>query len=570
MNPIEACEWAKASFFLFSDNVFDPLIYYSHLGPFVASFVLLIFLILVNRKEFLNRLLILVVGTFCLWTLFDLILWASEKPSLIMFFWSALLPLDLIIYMALFYFAFYFVFERHLPAWAQAIGIILWLPIFIFIASQYNINYFDLTNCEREGMEGILWNYVYAVEAATLGLIILILGWTIFSKINETKKKRSEKILVLVGVVLFLLVFSSGNILGSITSDWSIGQYGLFGMPVFIAFLAYSIVKYQTLNIKTLGVQVLVVAIIILIGAQLFFIEAFFAKVLTVITLLLIIFFGYLLIRSTKLEIEQKQQLTVIANQLADSNTRLKELDRQKSEFISIASHQLRTPLTAIKGYISLLLEGSYGTMNKDVDDVMNKIYSVNDRLVHLVEDLLNVSRIEAGRIQYNFQAIQLGDIVTELHDMFSMTAKNKGLQFTLELPNPSLPLIIADPNKIKEITSNLIDNAIKYTPAGSVTVSLSQIGENARIVVADTGIGIKPEDKEKLFTKFVRSQETSRMVVGGAGLGLYVGKSFVLAHKGNIWAESEGAGKGSRFIIELPLKNSGLQIGTADKIKGA
>ena len=195
----------------------------------------------------------------------------------------------------------------------------------------------------------------------------------------------------------------------------------------------------------------------------------------------------------------------------------------------------------------------------------MDKVYSVNDRLAHLVEDLLNVSRIEAGRIQYNFQPTQLADILIELHDMFLMPAKNKGLTFTLNVPRPALPLIIADPNKIKEITSNLIDNAIKYTPSGSVTVSLSQIGNNARIVIADTGIGIKPEDKEHLFTKFVRSKETSRMVVSGAGLGLFVGKSFVLAHKGNIWAESEGPGKGSQFIIELPIVNPELQAGTMD-----
>jgi len=135
-----------------------------------------------------------------------------------------------------------------------------------------------------------------------------------------------------------------------------------------------------------------------------------------------------------------------------------------------------------------------------------------------------------------------------------------------MKLSKVPLPLITIDPNKIKEVVSNLIDNAIKYTKEGSVTVSLESTPEVAHIIVSDTGIGIHPEDMKNLFQKFLRSKETTKMVVSGAGLGLYVGKSFIDAHGGKIWAESDGPDKGSRFIIELPLHNDKIKVGTSDE----
>jgi signal transduction histidine kinase len=370
------------------------------------------------------------------------------------------------------------------------------------------------------------------------------------------------------GIGIFLISFTGGNVYGTLTDDWVVGAVGLFGMILLALFIAFSIVRYQTFNSRVIATQFLVLFIIFLIGTQLFNYESQVGLILTMTTLLLSSVAGFFLVRSVKYEIQQKENLERIGRSLAQANERLKELDTAKSEFISIASHQLRTPLTAIKGYVSLVLEGSYGAVSNDVQDVLNKVYSVNNRLAQLVEDLLNISRIEAGRIQYNFVPTQLADLLAELHDMFLLPAKEKGLDFTLTLPEPHLPKIIVDPNKIKEVISNLTDNAIKYTPEGKVNLSLEAHGANARITISDTGIGINQDDKDNLFSKFVRSKETSRMVVGGAGLGLYVGKSFVLAHKGNIWADSEGPGKGSQFIIELPIVNTGLQAGTTEKAR--
>ena len=235
----------------------------------------------------------------------------------------------------------------------------------------------------------------------------------------------------------------------------------------------------------------------------------------------------------------------------------MEELDKQKSEFISIASHQLRTPLTAIRGYISLALEGAYGKVQgTPIEDIMNKMYTIDLRLSQLVEDLLNVSKIEAGKVQYKWENVTLEPVVSELYDMFTVLAEKKGLKLHFNKPESVLPTMKIDVNKIKEILSNLIDNAIKYTEHGSVTIHIEQDATVARIVIEDTGIGISKEDVDRLFGKFIRTETTQKMDSGGSGLGLFVGKTFVEGHGGRVYATSEGVGKGSSFIVELPLVN--------------
>jgi signal transduction histidine kinase len=236
-------------------------------------------------------------------------------------------------------------------------------------------------------------------------------------------------------------------------------------------------------------------------------------------------------------------------------------LDNAKSEFISIASHQLRTPLTAIKGYTSLMLEGSYGKIDNQIQDVINKVYSANNRLIDLVENLLSISRLESGRMQYNFQLTQLADIVQDTISMFAVIAKKQNTELIVVTPEMPLPLMSLDAGKIREVISNLVENALKYTSQnGSVTVKMEQVDdEKVRLSIKDTGIGIHKEDLEHIFLKFARSKETEKLYVGGTGLGLYVGRTFIEKHGGRLWAESVGPGQGSEFICELPISRDSV-----------
>jgi signal transduction histidine kinase len=337
-----------------------------------------------------------------------------------------------------------------------------------------------------------------------------------------------------------------------------------YGMILFLGIIAYTITKYYLFNIKLIATQTLTVAIWVLIGSQYFFADSLANYILTTITLLLSVIFGYMLVRSVKLEVQRKEELENLSTQLAAANDKLHVLDRAKSEFISIASHQLRTPLTSIKGFGSLLLEGTYGQVPETQRNALEKIYIANERLIQLVEDLLNISRIEAGRMEFDFQVAQIEDLVDEAVKTLELSAKARGLYLDWKKPIKPTSKIKVDITKIKEVVSNMIDNAIKYTQKGGVTARVEQgsfYDHNAksqktvaRVIVSDTGIGMDKEELEMIFNKFERGKEVSHYHTDGTGLGMYIGKKVVAVHKGRIWAESPGKGQGSRFILELPV----------------
>jgi signal transduction histidine kinase len=495
---------------------------------------------------------------FALWSLFDLILWSSPDSRKTMFFWSFINLLENIVTCLTVYFSYVFLEKKDVAFKYKLFFGLLFLPLLVLMPTTYNMTGFNAVLCEAQ--QGSLINYFYFLEGVSFFTLVVFLA----RKIRKTSGIERKQVLYFsFGVIFFVLSFSGANIIGSIASilspdnpdNWKILQYGLFGMPVFIGFLAFLIVRYQAFNVQLAGAQALVMGLILLIGSQFFFIKTTINFFLTGITLVMAMGFGWMLIRSVKKEIERRDQLQEMSDRLARANDELRKLDNAKSEFISIASHQLRTPLTAIKGFISLILEGSYGKISPEIQDILNKVYASNDRIVQLVENLLNISRIESGRIQYQFEKASIETILKELSDMFFVMTQGRNLTLTFTLPKEKLPLIYMDAPKIREVISNLIDNALKYTEKGGIEVILEQRGPMARITVADTGMGVEPAMIEHLFSKFIRgSKEASRMNVAGTGLGLYVGRSFVEAHHGKIWIESEGLGKGSKFIVELPI----------------
>lgn len=245
-------------------------------------------------------------------------------------------------------------------------------------------------------------------------------------------------------------------------------------------------------------------------------------------------------------------QLNIANKKLTETNKKLLVLDKAKTEFLSIASHQLRTPLSSTKGFLSLLLDGTYGKIPSKSRQALEKICISNERLITLVEDLLNISRIEAGRLTFDFRKESLEKVTQEVLDTMTLVAKNAGLTLEKKFPAKSSPLIYFDRAKMREVISNFIDNAIKYTKEGQVTVIIEESKTKIRLIVQDTGMGIGKDDLEGIFEKFQRGDRGGRVNRNGVGLGLYVCRKIIDAHKGRVWAESDGIGKGSRFIIEL------------------
>lgn len=253
--------------------------------------------------------------------------------------------------------------------------------------------------------------------------------------------------------------------------------------------------------------------------------------------------------------IKLKDEVAKATKDLIKANKELKQLDAAKSEFISIASHQLRTPLTVIKGYISMMLEGSFGELTDGGRDSLDKVYESNERLIQLVENLLNISRIESGRLQFQYEVVQFEEIIDSVIEELAGNIKKKGLHLNYKKPTKPLPKMKIDDEKIRQVIMNLVDNAIKYTKKGSITINLKKTGSNLQFCVSDSGIGISKEYLPNLFKKFSRGEGTSVIHTEGTGLGLYVAREMIEAHKGKIWAESKGEGMGSRFCFEIPVK---------------
>lgn len=259
--------------------------------------------------------------------------------------------------------------------------------------------------------------------------------------------------------------------------------------------------------------------------------------------------------KTKKFNITMKKEIAKATEDLREANQKLIKLDEAKSEFISIASHQLRTPLTVIKGYISMILENNFGDLDEKKRAPLEKVFISNERLIQLVENLLNISRIESGRLQFNYTIMNLEDMVNSVVEELMPTAKKKSLKLVWKKPTKPLAKVNIDEEKIRQVVMNLTDNAIKYTKQGTVTVSIKEDGNNIEFSVSDSGMGISPTDLPNLFQKFSRGTGTSLVHTEGTGLGLYVARQMIEAHKGRVWAESKGEGLGSKFVFTVPVK---------------
>jgi signal transduction histidine kinase len=249
------------------------------------------------------------------------------------------------------------------------------------------------------------------------------------------------------------------------------------------------------------------------------------------------------------------QTLELIANQttLSIEKAKFYEEDKLKSEFISIASHELLTPTAAIEGYLSMLLDKDIKPNGKQRRDYLQRAFDSSRRLADLVKDLLSVSRIESGRIKIVSSSIDLLSLVKQAVDELKHNAEEKKLKLSIMEPKKTLPQVNADPDRIMQVCVNLINNAIKYTPKGEITVNIELKNDNVLVSVADSGIGISKADQRHLFEKFHRIDNPLTAGIMGTGLGLYIVKNIINLSGGEVIVQSD-PGKGSVFSFSLPV----------------
>lgn len=262
-----------------------------------------------------------------------------------------------------------------------------------------------------------------------------------------------------------------------------------------------------------------------------------------------------------------REEVEHATRELAAANIQLKDIDKAKTEFMNIASHQLYTPLTALRGYLSMLSEGDFGSIPEKQQPVMEILEKSTTRLIELVKSLLDISRIESGRLELNLESVNMVTMVRDIVRDLMPNALAKRLRLTFHNPPQLLPHVVADAQRLRQVVLNIIDNAIKYTESGRIDVTIAQTGTDLVIEVQDTGKGIAGEEIPKLFNKFSRVGGASRFHTEGTGLGLYVAKQIVEEHHGSIRVTSPGTGKGSTFILELPVEGSPRSLKREEKV---
>ena len=394
-----------------------------------------------------------------------------------------------------------------------------------------------------------------------LGIIVfLILAnlYALFSgykRLSLQKKRQVEYFLV--GTSIFYLCNLIFNIVlpmyKGITRFYYWGDYSTIFLLIFIAF---AMIKRNLFETKTVLTTLLIALISILLTVEFFIFSGTFGmRIFKGITLVSFMIMSGLLFKAMDNEAKQKEGLTLLARKLERANRELKKLDRAKSEFLSIASHQLRTPLTAMRGYLSMLINGDFGKLSDQTKKIVGEAYQASLRLLKLSNDLLNVSRIESGKSVLNYKKTSVKGLISLIAREFEVEAKKKGLYLKV-IASDDLPLIEIDAEKIRQAVLNITDNALKYTQKGGVTILVKYPSrENILIEIRDTGVGLNKKEIGKLFQSFSRGQAGTNLYSAGTGLGLYVARKFVDQHKGRLWVESPGSGRGSSFYIELPIK---------------
>lgn len=369
---------------------------------------------------------------------------------------------------------------------------------------------------------------------------------------SSSLQERKQEYAIAIGMALTAaLILMFNVVLPIFFNELGFIPYAALFLLPFVSLISYSIYQYHLFNIKVFSTAVLVFLLSVFSFGEIIFADTFSLLLFRSSVFVLVLIFGISLVRGVLREVEQRERIQKLAQELEMYNEQL-------SEFMSLATHEIRNPATFIRGYTASALEGDLGELSPALKDGMQKLHVRANDIIHLGNQYLNKSKIELHQLKYEFVSCDMKKLTEDLVREFAPAAEQQGVALSFAAEPDKEYTIQADAGKIKEVVSNLIDNSVKYTPQGSVSVSLARTDASVIVTVADTGLGIPADVIPKLFQKFSRADAEKANILG-TGLGLYLSKIFVEAHHGTIHVASEGKNKGSTFTVELPLTKAPL-----------
>jgi signal transduction histidine kinase len=527
------------------------LVYYSHFTAILVTTLVGLFVLFKLRHDLVVKVLFSLAITFSLLALVDVLLWTITDSRFVMFLWASWLTLFLLTVLLSWYFLYVFIYKKDISAKTKLFAFSALFILEIVSTTRIDLIAFDLTNCNA-----IENPYVLYIVFASAFLVSLWCGVAIGKRIVGTNdfKMRRPQLMIYFGVLFFNIAFMFATLMASMEflfvikeeESFLFEQYGYYAMTAFYALLAYLITTYKIFNIKIFASQALVVSLWVLIGSLLLVVKSDASRVITLLTLALSVVFGLALVRSVRKEVEARHLLA--------------EANEGQERFIHFLSHEVKGYLTIARNGFSAIAQGDVGEVPREVSNVAQSALSrMNDGVV-TVENILKSANLKSGNVTFAFAPFDLATALQSCVESVRPMARDRGLSLECTVLEGEYTVVGDRENIAEHVLKNLIENAIHYTPNGSVKVEAEAGVDMLTVRISDTGIGITPEDKKRLFTQGGRGAESTKYNVHSTGHGLFIAMSIVEAHGGTLCAESEGPGKGATFICTIPRRAQSIR----------
>jgi signal transduction histidine kinase len=526
---------------LIEEQISTTLVYYSHVPIIVLGLFLSIYFLIKDKKNNLNHYFFILVFLFIMWVIFDLIVWRLLYNSpLTMFAWSLFEITEVLFFFIAVNFAYYFFFNKNIANKFNFLLLIPIIPTAYFTFTGQILENYDILVCEATEEA----SHVIFVWIADLFYLFSIISIYLIS-FKKDKINRLKNSVFFGGLISFLILYLISLYIADYVENYNWSLWALAGMPIFLAVIAFSAVRFKIFNVKILGAQVLVFLSIFMVATQFIFIQNDINKILNAVTLIILIIGGVLLIKSVKKVDEQREALD-LAN-------------KQQTNLLHFISHQVKGFFTKSRNAFSGLLEGDYGPIPETARHIIQEGFDSDNRGVQTVQEILSAANLKTGQTTYVMSETNLVNVIKDILLLLKPASDKKSLTINFNPPTQNL-IMNLDTAQITQALKNLIDNSIKYTPSGKIDITL-EVQEkdvaNKKVVIkiSDTGVGISAEDMPKLFSEGGRGKDSIKINVDSTGYGLYIVKNIIEAHGGSVTVHSDGMGKGSVFTVVLPVK---------------
>ncbi len=504
-----------------------------------------------SRRDRTGRLFTLNTVFIAFWIATSAVSDASRDASRAIFF------ADLALFSPFFSIALIYVFVRNFPYKLKELArwqkIAIFLPtiaITPFLFTSYNIESVSIEPWGTSYVPGPL----YGVLAVYMLLMLGLMARELYAKYRHAANQEAKAQIWFLSLGFFSMIGlgAFANLILPFLGYTQASLYGPSATLFFVVFTSYAIAKHHLFDLKVVTAEVFGALLTLVTFLQVIMAESVGEFALRVFLFATTASVAVLLIKSVLQEVRRREEVQRLATELAVSNKRLRQLDDLKTTMVSIASHQIRGPLGGIRGYLTMFRDGDLGPIGDKQKEIVTLNLNVTTRLLNAVETFLDITKLESGSLTLRKEVLPLDEAVKDVYDEFLLPAAKKGLALALAFGCERPIWVEFDPEKIKHVIFNLIDNALKYTEKGSISVRVRCEKGEAVFEVVDTGMGITPEDAPRLFGKYQRGE----LVIdrGGSGLGLYVVKMLTEMQGGRVWASSPGVGKGSTFGFALRL----------------